>query len=82
MLFCPKCNHLMRHVYRFTPEKNVELDICNSCYFETKPKLLKTDTLKVLQNNTRNNNKVNRVKPVKQKKNISKWHKNKKGKKR
>ena len=49
MIICPKCNSLMRHVRRFTPTQNCELDICTKCYFETKPKKMRFDE-KITQN--------------------------------
>lgn len=52
MIICPKCHNVMTHIYRFTPEKNCELDICKTCYYETKPKLLKYDGIEIMQDNT------------------------------
>lgn len=54
MMICPKCRGLMKHVYRFTPEKSCELDVCNNCYFKTKPKKIDYHGFKIIQENTDN----------------------------
>lgn len=30
MMICPKCHNVMKHVYRFTPDKSCELNICKN----------------------------------------------------
>ena len=81
MMICPKCHTVMKHVYRFTPEKNCELDICRNCYFETKPKRLKYSNLEIMQDNAKHkiNHDVN--KKVKKDNDASKKTINKKRKK-
>lgn len=80
MMICPKCNKAMKHVMRFSPEKNCELYVCKSCYFETKPKRLKFDSIEIIQDKTEHAKtklkKDNKVKQVKNK------VKKKKGKKK
>lgn len=86
MMICPKCHNVMNHVFRFTPERNCELDICKNCYFETKPKRLKFSSIEIMQDNTKDkiNHKVK--KKVKKKngapKNKTNKSKRKKGKKK
>jgi len=85
MMICPRCHNVMSHVFRFTPDRNCELDICKNCYFETKPKRLKIDSIEIRQDNTKDNNKKinkkadNKPKAVDLKK---KSNKRKKGKKK
>ena len=57
MMICPRCHNVMSHVFRFTPDRNCELDICKNCYFETKPKRLKYDSIEIMQDNTKRNTK-------------------------
>lgn len=78
MMICPKCHAVMRHVYRFTPDRNCELDICKNCYFETKPRRLKIDYIEIMQDNTKRNKSEKLKKDNKEKKVKSK--KRKKGK--
>jgi len=47
----------MKHVLRFTKERNCELYVCDKCYFETKPKRIIYNSLEIIQNNTGNNAK-------------------------
>jgi len=54
---CPKCHNVMKHVLRFTKERNCELYVCDKCYFETKPKRIIYNSLEIIQNNTGNNAK-------------------------
>ena len=65
MMICPKCHTVMKHVYRFTPDRNSELDICSNCYFETKPKALKFSSIEIIQDNTRKNTKENEKPKIK-----------------
>ena len=54
-MICPKCHSAMKHVLRFTKERNCELYVCDKCYFETKPKRIIYNSLEIIQNNTGNN---------------------------
>lgn len=82
MMICPKCYNVMSHVYRFTTDRNCELDICKNCYFETKPKRLKIDNIEIMQDNTKHNKKE-KVKKVNEKpKKKPNRKKQKKGKKK
>ena len=65
MMICPKCHGLMKHVYRFSPERTCELDICCNCYFETKPK--RFDGAKIMQDNNEIIYKKKRKKTKKEK---------------
>ena len=85
MMICPKCHRVMKHVYSFSPEKNCEFDVCKNCYFETKHKRLKYDSIEIKQNNTEHkskkvNKKVKQKKETKPKNKPNKKHK--KGKKK
>ena len=81
MMICPKCHTAMRHVYSFSPKKNCEFDVCKNCYFETKHKRLKYDSIEIMQNNTEH--KVKKIKPKKEFKSNNKPNKKrKKGKKK
>ena len=55
MMICPRCHSVMKHVFRFTPDKSCELNICKNCCFETRPKKLKFDNIEIIQNNTNHN---------------------------
>lgn len=81
MMICPRCHNVMSHVFRFTPDRNCELDICKNCYFETKPKRLKYDSIEIMQDNTKHNTKEKVKKAVEKPKNKqSKKHKKINGK--
>jgi len=54
---CPKCHSAMKHVLRFTKERNCELYVCKNCYFETKPKRLVYNSLEIMQDNNGHNTK-------------------------
>lgn len=45
MNFCPICRSTMKHVYRFSPDKMMELYICSNCHFETRGKRINLDSL-------------------------------------
>ena len=81
MMICPRCHNVMSHVFRFTPDRNCELDICKNCYFETKLKILKYDSIEIMQDNTKRNTKEKVKKVVEKPKNKqSKKHKKINGK--
>lgn len=65
MVICPKCNSAMRHVFRFTPDQNLELDICRNCYYETKPKKMKFEKQEARQNKSERKKKGSNIKNVK-----------------
>lgn len=77
MMICPKCHNVMKRVYRFTPDKSCELNICKNCYYETKPKRIKFDRIEIIQNNTICNDRTNK----KHKKKLIKKNKKRKKKK-
>lgn len=45
-MFCKKCNEKMNHVMRFEKDKSTEFDRCPKCFYETKHKTIKFDTVK------------------------------------
>ena len=57
----------MKHVLRFTKERNCELYVCKNCYFETKPKRLVYNSLEIMQDNNGHNTKC---KKKRKKKNV------------
>jgi len=63
-MICPVCNKVMVHTLRFEPDNAFELYKCNRCYFETKPKPY-NDIHKVIQDNTKQEDKVKKAKKVK-----------------
>lgn len=81
MMICPRCHSVMKHVYRFTPDKSCELNICKNCYFETRPKKLKFESIEIIQNNT-NHNISKKVKKDNRKDKKNPVKKNKKRKKK
>ena len=82
-MICPKCHSAMKHVLRFTKERNCELYVCKNCYFETKPKRLVYNSLEIIQNNTGNNAKdCNNKLTVKRKESSKKKRKKKNVQKR
>ncbi len=76
MYICPKCHAVMSHVLRFSLGKSCELYTCKMCSFETKPKQISYYSIKITQDNTKQEDKVKKVK-VNPKKNKKKKRKKK-----
>ena len=58
MMICPKCHTIMKHVIRFSYDYNCELDVCEKCHFESRPRRLKFDSIEIMQDNTKKKNKL------------------------